>query len=307
MTWRPGSAASLPRTSSVIAVGEVRVGRVAQVLERQHREPLGAARRRRRVRARGARRTARQPEQAERQQRRVTSSAGRPRQRGRPRRPGRASRRAAAAAVAAPVAAGAAPARTRPRAPNRSAGTGASALPDRLRPPPPARWAAPRARSARGSVSRLAMIACAVGAGERRLARQHLVEHRSRASRCRSARRAPGRPRPAPGSCRPACRPRARSRSAARRRRRPSARAMPKSATSVLPSRGEQDVLGLDVAVDHAVLVGVLERRRPPRARSGARPPPGAAARAGAGRAGVSPSTNGMVNQSRPRRPRRES
>ena len=35
---------------------------------------------------------------------------------------------------------------------------------------------------------------------------------------------------------------------------------MPKSATRVLPSVGEQDVLGLDVAVDHAVLVGVLER-----------------------------------------------
>ena len=40
----------------------------------------------------------------------------------------------------------------------------------------------------------------------------------------------------------------------------PSARAMPKSATSVVPSRREQDVLRLDVAVDDAVLVGVVQR-----------------------------------------------
>ena len=75
---------------------------------------------------------------------------------------------------------------------------------------------------------------------------------------------------------------------------------MPKSATSVLPSLGEQDVLGLDVAVDDAVLVGVLAA-------------PAAASRAirSASSTGscrsrrsrsrrVSPSTNGMVNQSWP-------
>ena len=135
------------------------------------------------------------------------------------------------------------------------------------------------------------------GARVRRLARQHLVEHRGQRVHVGARVERRGRRRPAPGSCRPACRSPGRSRSAGGHRP-PSARAMPKSATSECPSRGEQDVLRLDVAVDHLVPVGVAAAHRPPRARSAARPRPGAAAPAGAGRAVISPSTKGMVNQS---------
>ena len=79
-----------------------------------------------------------------------------------------------------------------------------------------------------------------------------------------------------------------------------SARAMPKSATSVLAVGGEQDVLGLDVAVDDAVLVGVVERAGRLARRCGAASSTGSWRSRRSRSRSDSPSTNGMVNQSWP-------
>ena len=145
------------------AVGEVLVLRRAEVLEREHGEPLdaaGVAGRARRGggasrRARRARAGSRAPRSSDRAAdgagapARVTARAGRRgdgRRRGR--RDGRRRRRSARASSAA--------------AANRSAGTGGERLPDRLVHRLRHVRAAPRARSARGSVSRFTRIACVV-------------------------------------------------------------------------------------------------------------------------------------------------
>ena len=74
---------------------------------------------------------------------------------------------------------------------------------------------------------------------------------------------------------------------------------MPKSATSAWPS-AEQDVLGLDVAVDHAVAVGVVQRVGHLAGDPHARPRPASCLSRPSRSRRLSPSTNGMVNQSRP-------
>ena len=169
----------------------------------------------------------------------------------------------------------------------------------RRRPRQPAPPAASRERRRRSAES-LRHDGLRRRSRERRLAGKHLVQHASQAVDVASGvhSRSPaacsglmyaGVPTVSPVSV--SC-----SRSAAS-----SARAMPKSATSACPS-GEEDVLGLDVAVDDAVLVGVVERRRRLRARSRPRPRPGAARRASSRSRRLSPSTYGMVNQSWPRR-----
>ena len=108
-----------------------------------------------------------------------------------------------------------------------------------------------------GDTNRLAMTACADGAGEGRLAGQHLEQHAAPGCRDRC-----GRPRrrprmPARGSCRSAC-----------RRPCPVWVSEPSRAQCLADAEVghhrralvEQDVLGLDVAVDHLVAVGVVER-----------------------------------------------
>ena len=88
---------------------------------------------------------------------------------------------------------------------------------------------------------------------------EHLVQHAAERVDVGARRRSPARPSPARGSCSAACRGSAPSRSSAPPAAALTASAMPKSATSALPVV-QQDVLGLDVAVDHAVAVRVVER-----------------------------------------------
>ena len=97
------------------------------------------------------------------------------------------------------------------------------------------------------------------GSGERRLAGQHLVEHRAQAVHVGPGVEVPVSRSPAPGSCRSGC-PRSCLSRVSWSSPPLSARAIPKSATSVLPVLREEQVLGFDVAVDDAVLVRVLER-----------------------------------------------
>ena len=81
--------------------------------------------------------------------------------------------------------------------------------------------------------------------GERRLAGEHLVEHGGEAVEVGAGVEPLVAAPPAPGSCRRACRPPAPSRSASRRRPLPRLRAIPKSATSVLPSSVSSRFSGL--------------------------------------------------------------
>ena len=150
-----------------------------------------------------------------------------------------------------------------------------------------------------GSVNRRASIAWVVGAGERRLAREHLVEHRGQAVdvgprvelavarrllRAHVGRRADGEPGLGEPRVAAAQRP-----------------GDPEVGHQGVAVPGEQEVLRLDVAVDHALVVGVVRAPAPPPGRSGARPRP-ASWRSRASRSRrLSPSTYGMVNQSRPR------
>ena len=98
-----------------------------------------------------------------------------------------------------------------------------------------------------------------VGPGERRLPGQHLVQHaRQRVEVGPAVEVLCSRP-PAPGSCTPACRGRSPVPVRLLAARRSTARAIPKSATTACPTL-EQDVLGLDVAVDDTVRVRVAQR-----------------------------------------------
>ena len=178
---------------------------------------------------------------------------------------------------------------------NRSAGTRASAF--RTARSTASGTAGRYCRTLGASLeSRRAAIACAVGPGERRLARQHLVQHGAervdvgprvelplarRLLRAHVGRRADRH---------------ARSRSGARRP--PSARAMPKSATSAWPSLSRM-FSGLMSRWIDPVPVGVVERvgrlaRDPDRVLHRELLLPTSRSRR------LSPSMNGMVNQSRP-------
>ena len=181
--------------------------------------------------------------------------------------------------------------RTRRLVRNRSAGALASARLHRV-PRSPGHVVPHTPATGRSSVPRQNRLRGR--SGERRLARQHLVEHAAERVDVAPAVELALAAAPAPGSCTPACRARARSRSAA-----PSSAADDRPRDAEVRDHGvpacEQDVLGLDVAMHDAVRVRVVERvgdlagdADAPRRRRAAPP-------ARADRRSDSPSTNGMT------------
>ena len=189
-------------------------------------------------------------------------------------------------------------ARTAPRVANRSAGTGGQRLPDRLvhalRHARPHR---PHARRRLGEPLRDDRLRR--GAGVRRLARQHLVEHRAEAVDV-----GPGvEPRVAGGLLRAHVGRRAdrepglgqpRLRRAAAQRP-----GDPEVGHQRIAVPGEQEVLRLDVAVDHAVSWAYSSACAASRAIRSASSTGSCRSRRSRSRR-LSPSTNGMVNQSWP-------
>ena len=141
--------------------------------------------------------------------------------------------------------------------------------------------------------------------GERRLAGEHLVGHRAERVDVASARRSPARPSPARGSCSAACRATGRSASCGCRRPAATASAMPKSATSAR-AVVQQDVLRLDVAVDDAVAVRVVERAATSRAMRSASATGSCFSRSRRARSDLALDVRHHVEEQR-RRPRRES
>ncbi len=173
MTWSPGSAVSLSADRIGHAVGEVGVGRVAEIVERQHGEPHWARRRR-------AARVVRPPgeehadadEKAECRARAATRSAIACRRAVARRPPERMPRRASRSLV--PLGGierrGEVPRRREP-----VRGNGSERLPSAASTPP-----APRARTRRtegASPGILLATRLRRRARERRLPGQHLVEH----------------------------------------------------------------------------------------------------------------------------------
>ena len=246
ITCSPGSAASLPRTSSVTPSAKYSSLGGAQVLERQHRQHASAPAASSSPGACcAASRTARPARAGSRSASaasdRGAAARGARRSQRRPRFRGAVARAAATRGAGAAAVGG--------RRPSASARANSAA---RARTGPPATWPAPwppprrrpparssrTCRSGRGvSVNRRAMIACAVGAGERRLAGEHLVEHARRASRCRSGASTSRSPAGLLGAHVGRRADRHAGLGQLARRRPRSARAMPKSATSAWPSR----------------------------------------------------------------------
>ena len=208
MTWRPGSAGQLAAHRVGDAVGEVLVLRAAQVLEREHRERLAPP-------APLARAAVAPPpgeEHAEAEQEPEPESDGRARRAAARRsRDARSSARRRPRLVdrIAPVADGVRPRparrRTRAAVAKRSAGASGERPLDAPAPPPPARSPGCARERARRLGEPPAIDRLRRRAGERRLARQHLVEHAAEAVDVGPGVERPARRPPAPGSCRPAC------------------------------------------------------------------------------------------------------